>query len=160
MEILLDTEKVEENSWRAVDAKTIANMLEISIDGTEWAYPTYDEKCPIRKANRKAYDKFNSMLPAHPYTDEKRKAWEKWRVMPDGTVISYTIGFDRKSFHKVTEFLFKYKVSFEVINYHLTEEEEMDAELDANEDLKVYHEKRTRYVNLYKSETEEEKEEV
>jgi hypothetical protein len=159
MEILLDAEKVKKNSWRTVDAQTIANMLEVSIDGTEWAYPTYDEKCPIRKANRKAYDKFNSMLPEHPFTDEKREAWEKWRIMPDGTVLSYTIGFDRKSFHKVTGFLFKHKVSFEVINYDLTQDEEIDAELKANEDSKVWQEKKTRYENLYKSEPEEKEEE-
>jgi len=156
MEILLDAEKVEKNSWRAVEAKTIANMLELSIKGTDWAFPTYNEKCPIRKANRKAYDKFNSLPPE---TDEKKEAWEKWRIMPDGTVLSYTIGFDRKSFHEVTEFLFKHRVSFEVINYDLTEEEEMDAELEAEKNSKVWQEKKARYENLYKSETEEVEEE-
>lgn len=152
MQIQLNVEKVRENSWRYYDAKTITSMLEL-MEGVEWSVPEWDESCPIRKAKKEAFDITESMRPV-PEGDKKARkafdrAWKKWCDLPNGTVLSYNINLESSAFKRVVDFLFKYKISFEVINYSFTDEEEMDNEIDAHKNSLLWSKKMEKIENMY-----------
>jgi len=161
MEILLDVEKVKNNSWRKFDAGTIALMLETSgLKGMGWTHPVYDEECPIRINNRMAYTAYeDSQSTGSSWEkEETQKLWKIYLGMDSGTVSGHLVEFERETFAEVTAFLARFAVSFEVTNYGWTEDEELDNEITAEKDGELYRAKRDFVEKMYNSDPEEEEE--
>ena len=142
-----------------LDVQTIMDMwykLDVHEDScSQWKH---NPKCPIVKEKEKAYKIWHKVWDA-PESEEKDQARKAYFDLPNGEVLHVTYWFPKKDFNKVSNWFAQFEIPFEILNYEQSELEYMQDEIDCfeNDTYSKIHEK---YENLYKSETEEVKEEV
>tara|TARA_R110000787_G_scaffold149013_1_gene262979 strand:+ start:875 stop:1339 length:465 start_codon:yes stop_codon:yes gene_type:complete len=139
----------------SLDVRTVMDMwykVETHEDScSSWKY---NPKCPMVKEKEKAYKRWNKIYDA-PESEEKEKVREGYFGLPQGKVLHVEYWFPKKDFAELSNWLIRFEIPFEVMNYNQSELEQMQDEIDCSEKGDKYSEVYDKYEKLYRSEPEE-----
>lgn len=117
-----DIKTIDRMLWEAMPSHTIQET------GTR-----YDEDSKEEKARDKMYEKWDTL------TDKEK---DKYFKMPHGELLSVMFEIKKADFNLVSDWMLQHEIPFEVIDYELTWEEDLDQNLASEEESRVFTEKR------------------